>query len=230
VAWLALFVALGGAASGLAGRNTVDSGDVVDQSLRSRDIGEGAVRASEVRNGALGQADIGTDAIGASELLDGSITPAKLGVVPAARVEAPQEDPGCATQSIPSGNSEIVRWSVEAFDTQGLHIDPPAGCTAGTQSRLTVPIDGIYLVSAGLVWPSDPDGRRQLEVLVNGAAEAVGDSRPAVTGVGTVENVSTALRLSAGDYVETRAFQNSGGSLALEDFGETYLAGIWLGP
>jgi hypothetical protein len=227
---MALFIALGGVASGLEGRATVNSGDVVNDTLKAKDVATEAVRSEEVRDQTLGPVDIAADAIGTGELLDEAVTPEKLGAVPAVRVEAPQEDPACVTQSVPSGNGEIVRWSLEAFDTANLHADPPAGCSAGTQTRLTAPIDGLYVVAAGIVWASDSDGRRQAEMILNGSGAVAGDYRVAVSGAATVQDVSTLLDLDAGDYVEVQAFQDGGEPLALTNSTSTFLAATWVGP
>jgi hypothetical protein len=89
VATLALFLALGGGAYALSGKNTVRSDDIVNGQVKSDDIG-----GSQVKNGNLaGSAvtggkvaadtitagDVGSGAIGSGELLDGAVGAADLG-------------------------------------------------------------------------------------------------------------------------------------------------------
>lgn len=65
VAMIALFVALGGtSAYALQGRNTVDSGDIINQQVRSADVQNGGVRSVDVRNDGLRSIDV----------LDGTLT------------------------------------------------------------------------------------------------------------------------------------------------------------
>jgi hypothetical protein len=233
VAWLALFVALGGVASGLPGKNTVGRDDIRSGAVRSSEIHSQAVRSKEIRNATIKRADIAAAAIGEAQLLDGAVTPGKIGTVPAARVDTPQEGPACTSQVISSNASEVVQFSMEAFDTQALHEDPPPECAPVTQSRLTAPIRGVYVVSAGLSWSLDDDGRRQLEILQsdNGDTQmmAVDQVEASSTGA-TVQALSTIVGLDASDSVEARGTQNSGDSLTLGSGPNTYLSMAWLSP
>lgn len=209
IAWLALFVALGGVASGLPG----EVGPV--------DIRDGAVRSQEIRDGRVNEVD----------LADSAVTPFKLGPVPAARVDTPAQAPGCAAQVIEDPSPEVVQFSVEEFDTQNLHTDPPADCAAGTQSRLTAPIDGIYAVSGQVLWPSDPTGMRVATLRKTDSGGAVSIARAAGPGSNTqFQALSTVVALVPGDYVELEVSQSSGGDLALGSQLDNYLTLAWLAP
>jgi hypothetical protein len=59
MATIAVFVALGGGAYALDGRNSVDSGDIQRNAVKSSDIARGAVKGSEIANGRVGAADLG---------------------------------------------------------------------------------------------------------------------------------------------------------------------------
>jgi dissimilatory sulfite reductase (desulfoviridin) alpha/beta subunit len=48
---VALFVALSGAAVALPGQNTVNSGDIIDQSVKARDLKTASVKADEISDG-----------------------------------------------------------------------------------------------------------------------------------------------------------------------------------
>lgn len=233
VAWLALFIALGGVAAGLPGENSVGSKDIRRGAVRTQKIHRDAVTASKLADGAVGQAAIATGAIGTPQLLDGAVTPAKIGGVPAARVDTPQEGPGCTAQVIENNQTEVVQFSLELFDEQNMHADPPIDCSPATQSRLTVPVDGIYAVSAGLSWESDPEGRRSLEIQRfhgGGLQGVVTESRPILNGGGGEQAIDTLIDLDADDYVQASVTQNSGDDLTLGSGLDTYLAIAWVGP
>jgi hypothetical protein len=64
VAMLALFVAIGGTALALPGRNKVNSGDVRNETLLSEDLRDGqAVHSSDVIEGTLQVGDYGSDSV-----------------------------------------------------------------------------------------------------------------------------------------------------------------------
>src|SRR5215211_4061917 len=217
VAWLALFIALGGVATGLPGNNSVGPRDIRSGAVHSPDIHRNAVRSSDLANGAVTADDLAAGAVGTPQLLEGAVTPAKIGGVPAARVDSPAQAPSCESQVIENGQTEAVEFSMELFDEQGMHTDPPGDCSPGAQSRLTAAVDGLYVVSATIGWASAPTGDRRLEIRrtnVGGAAEIASDTRMAATNAGTEQTASTMIDLSAGDYVQVFATQDSGSDLA----------------
>jgi hypothetical protein len=233
VAWVALFIALGGVASGLPGHNTVNSRDVRDNQIRGKDIRARAVASSELRDGGVQRADLANSAVGPEQILDGSIGPDQIGPVPAARVDTPQEA-GCVTQEIANNSSEVLQFSNELYDAGGIHSDPPAGCSTAQQSRLTAPINGIYAVQAGISWSNSDADIRQLSIVrpVEGAGAevvAANSAQPSPVG-GTSQAVGTQIALGAGDHLELRAGQVGGGTLRLGNSLDTYFAMAWIGP
>jgi hypothetical protein len=231
---MALFVALGGVASGLPGRNTVNSRDIKPDAVRDSDINEEAVGTAQLEDAGITVDDIGPGAVGTSQLAPGAVTPETVGTTPAARVYVPQQPAACGDQVIEDNASEELQFSVELFDTQDLHADPASGCPAGTQSRLTAPIDGIYVVSAGVSWPGDDtDNGRQLEIRRTndgGSQTLARASTDALSDQGTPQQVSTILDLDATDFVEARVSQDSGSPLTLSGSLETYLSMVWVAP
>lgn len=74
ISMIALFVVLGGSAVALKGKNTVNSGDVVNNSLKSKDLKDGkAVRTQDVVNGSLGGADVTDDGLTGSDIDESSL-------------------------------------------------------------------------------------------------------------------------------------------------------------
>jgi hypothetical protein len=78
VALLALFVALGGSAVALKGKNRVDSGDIKNGQVSSKDLKDGSATGADVADGTIGGADIGDGSIGGAEIEDGSLSGADL--------------------------------------------------------------------------------------------------------------------------------------------------------
>ena len=83
IGYVALFVALGGTAVALPGTNSVDSGDIINQQVKSIDIAnekvntndlqDNQVASSDVRddtltNGGLGALDLAPNSVGSSEV------------------------------------------------------------------------------------------------------------------------------------------------------------------
>ena len=88
VALIALFIALGGSAVALQGKNSVDSGDVKPDVLRAEDLADDSVTFRELAK----------DAVNPNKILDGSVHAAALGdtfdVVTEVVQTAPGDDAG----------------------------------------------------------------------------------------------------------------------------------------
>ena len=98
ISTLALFLALGGSAVALEGKNSVDSGDVKNNTLKSADVKDDALKGVDVKDGTLKGVDVkdetlnGSDieldsiegdriaesAVGSAEIADGSVAAADL--------------------------------------------------------------------------------------------------------------------------------------------------------
>jgi hypothetical protein len=96
VAYLALFVALGGTSAYAA--NTIGSDDVIDDSLRSEDIKNGTLRggdlatntigstrivddtltADDIKNGTIGASDVAANSLGGGRIADNSLKGADI--------------------------------------------------------------------------------------------------------------------------------------------------------
>ncbi len=98
MATIAMFIALGGGAYALSGKNTVASDDIINGQVKAEDIGGNQVKtadiaASQVTGGkvaadtlfgadigadAIGASEVGPGAVGASEVVDGSLGTAEI--------------------------------------------------------------------------------------------------------------------------------------------------------
>ena len=159
--------------------------------------------------------------VGTSSLADGAVTPAKLGLVPAARV----------TNSTPQSAANVPTFTTLAFDTERFDT---AALHTGSDTRLTAPIAGLYVVSAQISWDAASNvGARELAINKNGStiiARTV--SAPSPSPNTTEQSITTLANLAAGDFVEVKLRQNSGGSLTVftaPEFSPEFSM-VWVSP
>lgn len=80
ISFVSLFVALSGAAMALPGQNTVTSGDIVNETIKSVDLkDEKAVAGADVVDESLTGADLAAASVAGSEIADGSIDAPEVG-------------------------------------------------------------------------------------------------------------------------------------------------------
>ena len=153
----------------------------------------------------------------------GSVGTANLSrTIPAARVLEQSEQLVCRDAST------LIPWDVEAYDTADLH------STSTNTSRLTAPVAGIYRVSATIAWDdADTTGARQLILLQTTPSPpnssvyselAQASALPEVT-----QDISTDLKLAAGDYVEIYARKEDGSTDCLR-VSERSFTMSWVAP
>jgi hypothetical protein len=120
-----------------------------------------------------------------------------------------------AAQSINNATDTSIALNSERRDDSGFHD------TSTNNSRLTVPtgMAGWYSISGNLAYASNATGLRQSAILLNGATYIVVNLQPAINGAQTIVSLTTEYYLNAGDYVELRAYQTSGGALNVDTAG-----------
>lgn len=146
---VALFLALAGGttAVALSGKNAVKKGDIASGAVRAREIAKGAVRTSEIRNGAVSGADLAAGSVGASELLNGSVGTADLAGGPAVRVER-RTVTAVADNAFTDVAFEFDSDSPNAYDPAGMF-------NPSNPEAVTVPVAGLYLITARVIWGPD---------------------------------------------------------------------------
>jgi hypothetical protein len=109
VGYVAIFMfATGGTAYGLNGTNTVDSGDIINNEVRSPDV-----RDDTLANGGLGAADLGPDSVGSSEVAPDSLDAADLNAASVGASEVSDESLGAGELAPDSvGNSEVATGAI----------------------------------------------------------------------------------------------------------------------
>jgi hypothetical protein len=130
--------------------------------------------------------------------------------------------------TVPDATLTLVPLDEERFDTANMHDN------AVNNTRLTVPRDGIYAVSAHVSWWNSPTGVRELNIFAykSYTLSRIGSSRvDAAQAWHTAQSVTTVDRFSTGDYVEMEVRQESGGPGFLQVSGEDspYFSMAWLG-
>ena len=108
-----------------------------------------------------------------------------------------------------NGTSSVSFYNAgESYDTAGFHDD-------NNPTRLTVPVDGKYLIYAWVLWDTDFTGSRYAGLSVNGVSREAQSSEP--VSIGTSHSIATHANLVAGDYIQLQVFQKTGGTLNVQN-------------
>lgn len=115
-----------------------------------------------------------------------------------------------AAQLIGTGAWTAIGFPAENFDTAAMHDN------VTNNSRITIPTggDGKYMIAGSVRIAANATGTRGARVYLNGTTNlAVNRKNNLGAGTQTWVHISTLEDLSAGDYVELHAYQDSGGNL-----------------
>lgn len=114
-----------------------------------------------------------------------------------------------ATQSIANSTETVLTFDTDLHDYDEMH------STISNTSRIVIATTDVYKVDAALAWDANTAGDRIMRILVDGVV-IVSDARRALAtaGVSMGHTISApVMPLNAGQYVECRVWQNSGGAL-----------------
>jgi hypothetical protein len=177
VSLVALFAALSGAAAALPGTETVNSGDiknesvksidlkdnqavassdVIDETLAGTDVADGTIAGADVQDESLGSADVANNSLTGSDINDGSVSAGDLGP---SSVRAQEIGDGIHnhqdTVVVPGGTAQNSNYNFELVT---------ASCAAGEE-----------LISGSGHWTGDAQGEELMlsEVILDHAAETV---------------------------------------------------------
>jgi hypothetical protein len=128
-----------------------------------------------------------------------------------------------AAQNIATGSITAINFAVEDYDTQGLH------STSSNTSRITIVTAGTYTFKGGVLFGSSAGGTyRYVDFLKNGVSLHGGIKVPPVADCSLI--ISVDLALSAGDYVQFRAGQDTGADLSVNDASHqrTFFSARWV--
>jgi hypothetical protein len=120
---------------------------------------------------------------------------------------------GGSGNSIPTGVATVIDFSGgTALYNNGTTWDPLA------PTRFTAPVTGKYYVAVSVQWTAAPGGgQRELRISKNGSTTGLPrrSNTTIITSVSQAQNLATILQLTAGDYIEFVAFQNSGSNITI---------------
>jgi hypothetical protein len=242
---LALFVALGGTsyAAVKLPKNSVGNSQIKNGAVTSKKIKSNSISTSKIKNRSIEAGDIKAGVIpGASTLADGSVTAAKLGNLPAVRLQPTSgytqaiantttgnlDDPASATPLTPTTNTTVNNQFT--FGT-GIPTGPPPAPTIPA-TTLKIPVTGVYNVSAGIRWSTTatPGGIRTLSLGTSTGGIPAGSTIPG-EGATLRQNVAATVYLTAGTELYLFVTQNSGVSQTIsQSQGATFFAASYVTP
>jgi hypothetical protein len=119
-------------------------------------------------------------------------------------------------QSIPTATQTKI--SFDDVDSDGWN----CWDLSPNPTRLTAPVTGRYIVTGNVAFEAASAGHRAINILKNNTLElARSDFNPVSNSIDTHSTVTChAVTLTKGDYVELRAWQNSGSALNILDSGD----------
>lgn len=142
----------------------------------------------------------------------GDVAPAAWGDQIRENFEALIDPPFCnvyasAPASVATGTDAQLAANSERFDNDGLH------STVTQNSRITIQKDGRYRLTAAVSFAGNNTGSRKISFLLNGATESVRSQQGPGTSADYYADAEWTTSLVAGDYIEVRVQQGSGGNL-----------------
>ncbi len=103
-----------------------------------------------------------------------------------------------------SASPRILNFDSEVFDTDNMHDN------SINNSRLTVNTTGLYLIYTNIIFQIGSTSNRSISIKLNGGTHMVSDLSVGGSVSPTYLSITTIDYLSAGDYLDVTAIQNSG--------------------
>lgn len=207
-------------------KEAVDTADMAVKSVKTSILDEEAVTTSRIADAAVEKEQLANlavtneklqqNAVTSSKIEDGTIFVSDFAKLP--HVIASRS----TTQSVPEGalGAEV------GFDTEEYETGPGEIHSTSTKNgRFFAPVAGIYTVDASVTWAANATGWRRLQlwkgtpgsgaIPIDSEAAVATDTQPAV-GVSQGQVISQQVHLDAGQWLDVKAAQSSGGALNLE--------------
>ena len=213
VAYLALFVALGG--TGAYAAAEIGASDIEDDAVRSRHVKDGQIETEDLAGKAVTEDVLGSDSVGGGKIRFDAVGSSELRYRAVGLNEINKLPHGRAVQTT---GQEFADQTQEDVELDELEFGSRINLTDG---EVTVERAGVYAVSAEVEWEANGSGLRGLSVARNGIAIAVNDNTQAAPGNqgDTIHGASGLVELQPGDRVGLSAVQASGGDLSTNPVG-----------
>lgn len=209
-------------ANGAVGRSEIAAGAVGSEELaqgavRAIDIANGSIGASKIAPNAIGKGQIAPGGVGASEIARGAVGVGELAELPGARVYLAEG----TRVDLASGTRTTLSFGARAYSQGGVWSD-------ARPDRLTAPVDGVYQVTAGVVFEDNGSGARGLWIVDAGSGAVFSGQR--VNAVSTTANTEIAIsvvqRLEAGQAIALQVEQTSQRTVAVLGSGQQTALGL----
>lgn len=196
-------------------------------------IGEDTIKAEHIADGAVGTTEIADDSVTTPKILNANVTTAKILDAAVTVAKMANDFPftwayNNASISLVTATDTLLTFDNEVVDIDGMH------STTVNTSRLTCVRRGYYLIFSMLTFAAHATGTRYAYHILNNTSVMSYDAKNALAQAGVATNVQPwcLYPLAVGDYVETRAYQNSGGNLnVLRTLNYTpFFFAVWLRP
>ena len=205
-------------ASSATNANHASGADSATNATNATSLGGSPASAYLKGSDSIAAGDLG-GTYSAPTLNPGSVGTSTFGAIPGARAT------NSTAENVTDTTLTTLTFDTNDYDSGGVH------STSTNNSRLTAPVAGVYEITGDVIWHPNSAGTREMEIVKNGTTTvAYAEMPPGSSSVG--QEVTTQLRLAAGDYVELQLFQNSTSTVivsALSDMSPIF-AMHWLGP
>lgn len=131
-----------------------------------------------------------------------------------------------AAETFGTGSDAALTFNAERYDNGGLHDN------VTNNSRLTAQKAGTYLITGHVAFAANATGKRRVTIVKGGTVSIAAQERLASATDVSYLSVATLYHLSALEYVELFAYQDSGGNLDVSALLQRSpeFAMQWLGP
>jgi hypothetical protein len=208
------------------GNGSVTGGKIKDDSVISANLASSAVTTVDLAPGAVTASKIGTEAVTSQKIMSGSVgTQQMSAAIPSAMGQ------NIVGASWPAGGTTVFHFPTPVYDTADLHDH----ATHQGNTRMTAPVDGVYQVTASVVWANDGSGGTRAIEFVGREADGTTpfgtpyfSKIPANSGITTPQTLTGIVALTAGQSVELWG----GASVATDsvDAPPASLAMTWVAP
>ena len=212
-------IATGAVGSAELAAGAVGSAELAAGAVRASDIADGSIGPNKIAANSIGRDQLAKGGVGSSEIAAGAVGVSELAPLPGARAYR------AAPISIASGVVTQIALTDTTYNRDGVW-------STGQPAQMRAPVTGIYAVTGGVLFQNNGAGTRGIWIIPAGdpANPYTGEQQSAVNAGGQPSelNVSTILRLSAGEAVAIAVIQTSGEAIQVLGNGQRTCLGLQL--